>query len=41
MLEVNVLTITAESGFLLRVVIGEDGDNRSPGLFRSEEFEAI
>ena len=39
--EVNVLTITAEHRLLLGVVIGEESDNRPPGLLGSKEFEAI
>jgi len=39
--EVNVLTITTEHCLLLGVAIDEESDNRSPGLLRSKEFEAI
>lgn len=39
--EVNVLSITAEHRLLLGVVIGEESDNRPPGLLGSKEFEAI
>ena len=41
MLEVDVLAITAEDRLLLGVVIDQASDNWSPGLFRSEVFEAI
>ena len=39
--EVNVLAVAAEHRLLLGVAIDEESDNRSPGLLRSKEFEAI
>ena len=39
--KVNVLTITAENCLLLGMVIDVESDNRSPGLLRSKEFEAV
>ena len=41
MFKVNVLTITTEDCFLLRMVIDEASDDWPPGLLRSKEFETI